>query len=109
MLEARIINFQRRWEMSNTKLQNSLNTEYKQWLHEIKQKFQSSQIKASIQVNSIWGGGFLFGQQAVAQIDNSNTKQVVSQILQIPWGHNIAIIQKCKTTEEKSLKAVGDE
>lgn len=150
MLEARIINFQRRWEMSNTKLQNSLNTEYKQWLHEIKQKFQSSQIKASIQVNSTllefywnlgneivekqkefqWGGGFLkklsddlsaefpdvkgfskrnlelirkwylFWQQAVSQMEVENTKQVVSQILQIPWGHNIAIIQKCKTTEE---------
>ena len=27
-------------------------SEYKEWLNEIKQKFQSSQIKASIQVNS---------------------------------------------------------
>ncbi len=32
------------------------------------------------------------GQQAVAQL----TKQPVSQILSIPWGHNLAIIAKCK-------------
>ncbi|MBP9490556.1 MAG: DUF1016 family protein [Aliarcobacter sp.] len=128
----------------------------------MKQKFQSSQIKASIQVNSTllefywnlgneivekqknstWGSGFLqqlsvdliaefpdikgfskrnlelvrkwylFWKQAVSQIEVENTKQLVSQfdeeksqqvvaqILQIPWGHNIAIIQKCKSVEE---------
>ena len=56
-----------------------ISSEYKEWLNEIKQKFQSSQIKASIQVNSTllefywnlgneivekqknstWGSGFL--------------------------------------------------
>lgn len=35
-------------------------------------------------------------QQAVAQI----AKQAVSQLTQIPWGHNIAIIAKCKGIEE---------
>ncbi|MBN2895330.1 MAG: DUF1016 family protein [Campylobacterales bacterium] len=136
--------------MSNTQLQNSLNTEYKEWLNEIKQRFQSSQIKASIQINSAllefywnlgskivekqksstWGSGFLqqlskdlsaefpdikgfskrnlelirkwylFWKQVVSQMEVTNTKQVVSQVLQIPWGHNIAIIQKCKSTQE---------
>jgi len=62
--------------MKPTKIVSS---EYKEWLNEIKQKFQSSQIKASIQVNSTllefywnlgneivqkqknstWGSGFL--------------------------------------------------
>lgn len=150
MQEAHTTNFQRRWVMSDKQLQNYLTTEYKQWLNEIKQNFQSAQIKASIQVNSTllefywnlgneivekqknstWGAGFLqqlsddlstefpdvkgfsrrnlelirkwylFWQQVVSQIESVNTKQVVSQILQIPWGHNIAIVQKCKTTEE---------
>src|SRR5574344_120633 len=148
--------------MSDKQLQNSFTTEYKQWLYEIKQKFQSSQIKASIQVNSTllefywglgseivekqknstWGSGFLkqlsddlsaefsdvkgfskrnlelirkwflFWQQAVGELESTksqklvgklkiaNTKQVVSQILQIPWGHNVAIIQKCKNMQE---------
>lgn len=148
--------------MSDKQLQNSFTTEYKQWLNEIKQKFQSSQIKASIQVNNIllefywnlgneivekqknstWGSGFLqqlsidlsaefpdvkgfsytniknirqwflFWQQAVGELESTksqqlvgessieNTKQVVSQILQIPWGHNVAIIQKCKNMQE---------
>jgi len=27
-------------------------------------------------------------------------KQLVSQLFQIPWGHNIVIIQKCKSTDE---------
>ncbi len=136
--------------MGERKENKLITTEYKQWLNEIKQKFQNSQIKASIQVNSIllefywnlgheivqkqkqhkWGSGFLqqlsddlsgefpeikgfskrnlelirkwylFWQQVVSQFENANTKQVVSQILQIPWGHNIAIIQKCKTAKE---------
>lgn len=139
-----------------------ISSEYKEWLKEIKQKFQSSQIKASIQVNSTllefywnlgneivekqknstWGSGFLqqlsndliaefpdvkgfskrnlelvrkwylFWKQAVSQMEVENTKQLVSQfdeeksqqvvaqILMIPWGHNITIIQKCKTIEE---------
>ena len=139
-----------------------ISSEYKEWLKEIKQKFQNSQIKASIQVNSTllefywnlgneivekqknstWGSGFLqqlsndliaefpdvkgfskrnlelvrkwylFWKQAVSQMEVENTKQLVSQfdeeksqqvvaqILMIPWGHNIAIIQKCKTIEE---------
>jgi len=137
-------------------------SEYKEWLNEIKQRFQSSQIKASLQVNSVllefywglgseivekqknstWGSGFLeqlsedlsaefpdvkgfsytnlknirqwylFWQQLVGELKTTksqqrvgessveNTEQVVSQILQIPWGHNIAIIQKCKTHDE---------
>jgi len=27
-------------------------------------------------------------------------KQAVSQLVQIPWGHNLAIIAKCKSIEE---------
>ncbi len=139
-----------------------ITSDYKEWLSQIKQKFQSSQIKASIQVNSnllefywnlgneivekqknsTWGRGFLQqlsndliaefpdvkgfsytniknirqwflfwqqlvgelniqkSQQLVGEFEIENTKLIVSQILQIPWGHNIVIIQKCKTIEE---------
>lgn len=37
-----------------------------------------------------------FGQQSAAQI----AKQPVSQILTIPWGHNLAILAKCKQHTE---------
>ena len=124
--------------------------EYKIWIESLKNKFRSSQIKASIKVNTTllefywdlggqivqkqeeykWGSGFLeklsrdlsaefpdvkgfsrrnlehirkwyqFWQQAVSQMESVNTKQAVSQILKIPWGHNIAIIQKCKKIDE---------
>ena len=36
------------------------------------------------------------GQQAVAQL----TKLPISKLMQIPWGHNILIISKCKSKEE---------
>ena len=32
--------------------------------------------------------------------DDEIAKQVVSQLFQIPWGHNIVIIQKCKDIQE---------
>jgi len=38
----------------------------------------------------------LKGQQPVAQF----AKQPASQIIQIPWGHNLTIISKCKSTDE---------
>jgi len=40
----------------------------------------------------------VLSQQAVGQIG----QQAVAQITQIPWGHNIAIIAKCKNLEEAS-------
>lgn len=48
------------------------------------------------------------GQQAVAQIAkqafsqslNQKNQQPVAQITQIPWGHNLAIIAKCKNLDE---------
>lgn len=42
----------------------------------------------------------VFWQQLVAKLDNAIGKQVVSHLTQIPWGQNIAIIQKCKNTDE---------
>jgi predicted nuclease of restriction endonuclease-like (RecB) superfamily len=49
------------------------------------------------------------GQQAVAQLEEQSApqvfkqkfvQQVVAQITNIPWGHNIAIIAKCKDVKE---------
>lgn len=124
--------------------------QYKNWLKDLKQNFQKTQIKAHIQVNSTlltfywqlgsdiiqkqkefeWGSGFLeqlstdltaefptvkgfsysnlrkirrwvtFWEQVVPKLENEKGKQLVAKLTQIPWGHNIAIIQKCKDTEE---------
>ena len=124
--------------------------DYKTWIESLKNKFRSSQIKASIKVNTTllefywdlgeqivkmqelhqWGSGFLeklsndlstefpdvkgfsrrnleyirrwyqFWQQAVSQMELENTKQTISKICMIPWGHNIAIVQKCKNLDE---------
>ncbi len=120
------------------------NTEYKKWINELKIKFRSSQIKASISVNKEllkfywtlgkdiveiqkkheWGSGFLkklsedlkrefseiggFSKRNLEIIrqwykfwsKNEITQQLVSQLMQIPWGQNILIITKCKTVKE---------
>ncbi len=39
-------------------------------------------------------------QQLVGELENIKGEQLVAQLTQIPWGHNIAIIQKCKNVEE---------
>ena len=117
--------------------------EYKTILKDLKSKFKTAQIKASIKVNTEllqfywylgkknievqknykWGSKFLerlsndlskafpnvkgFSKRNLEIIrkwvnfwDNEKAKQVVSQIYQIPWGHNIVIIQKCKNIDE---------
>lgn len=119
--------------------------EYNTWIKELKEKFQQSQIKASVQVNSAllefywdlggeivqkqkystWGSGFLnqLSKDLMEQFPNVKgfskknlelirkwyifynqgnliTKQVVSQLIIIPWGHNINITSKCKNIEE---------
>jgi len=39
-------------------------------------------------------------QQAVDQLENSIPQQAVTLITQVPWGHNITIITKCKSIDE---------
>lgn len=42
-----------------------------------------------------------FAKQPVSQLsEDAFGQQVVAQITSIPWGHNIAIITKCKAVEE---------
>ena len=144
------------------KMKELVSQEYKIWLESLKNKFRSSQIKASIKVNTTllefywdlgeqivqkqeeykWGSGFLeklsrdlsaefvdvkgfsytnvknirqwfvFWQQLMGELKTTKsqqlvgesgvdkTKQAVSQILMIPWGHNITIVQKCKNIDE---------
>lgn len=123
---------------------------YKEWIQMLKQKFQSSQTKAAVQVNSVllefywelgreivekekkaeWGSGFLqqmakdlsvefsnirgfsyrniryikqwylFWQQAVANSEKPIWQQTVAKLVQIPWGHNLVIVSKCKDIDE---------
>ncbi len=78
--------------------------------------FSHRNIKYIKQWYLFWNQGDIFGQQAVAQIakqpvsqiENQKGQQVVGKIdefpiFQIPWGHNIVIIQKCKDDIEKAL------
>lgn len=42
-----------------------------------------------------------FGKQLVDQI--KNTEFLHQLVIQIPWGHNILIISKCKSIEESNV------
>lgn len=53
-----------------------------------------------------WFQFYSIRQQAVAQLDGSQKIQIEKQlkeiIFKIPWGHNIAIITKCKSYQESA-------
>jgi predicted nuclease of restriction endonuclease-like (RecB) superfamily len=154
------------------------NTQYREWLKELKQKVRKAQLKAAVSVNTAlltfywefgadivekqknakWGSGFLkrlsadlmaefpdmkgfshnnlqyikrwylfysrditncgtgcstIAQQPVAQllepdalqkverlVPHPNWPQAVDKLVQIPWGHNLVIISKCKDVAE---------
>lgn len=120
------------------------NSQYKEWLKELKSKVSRAQIKAAVTVNSTllefywnlgseivekqqstsWGSGFLkklshdlmaefpdmkgFSKRNLEHIrrwylfysKESIAKQAASQLLRIPWWHNVIIVQKCKTVED---------
>mgnify|MGYP005847406119 FL=1 len=58
--------------------------------------FSVSNLKYMRQWFLFYAGGSSIGQQAVGQI----VQLPVSQITRIPWGHNLAIIAKCKNLDE---------
>ena len=154
-------------------MSNLINTnEYEHWLKDLKVKFQQSQIKAAVKVNTTllefywdlgsdivekqktakWGSGFLHqlskdlmnefpevkgfsyrnirsikqwyqfyskevtnlatnccqidnqiqspGKQLVPKLEKNAFQYAIELIIQIPWGHNLVIISKCKNTDE---------
>ena len=62
--------------------------------------FSLSNLKYMRQWFQFWSAGPSIGQQVVAQLDKPISQQLVGQIMQIPWGHNLLIISKIKTTEQ---------
>ncbi len=130
-----------------------IDSEYRNWLKDLKQRARQAQVKAAVQVNSTlltfywelgadiverqklakWGSGFLkqlstdlmaefpdmkgFSKRNLERIRmwvlfysedlvNCDTgcvaiaKQPLSQLVQIPWSHNLVIISKCKDVTE---------
>lgn len=77
--------------------------EYRAWLGELKSRFRDVQLKAAVAVNTTL---LRFYWELVRQwyhFWNESApiaKQAVSQLQSIPWGHNLAIIAKCGSTDE---------
>jgi len=75
-----------------------LNSDYKQWLTDLKSRIRQSQIKAAVKVNCkqfylFYTQGDSIRQQLVGEIENH-------PIFQIPWGHHIQIFSKSKSVKE---------
>ena len=60
------------------------------------QGFSVSNLKSIRQWHVFYAGSPPIGQQPVGQL----AQQPVAQILSIPWGHNLAILAKCKQHDE---------
>jgi len=77
-------------EFPDTKGFSLRNLKYiKQWY-----LFYSQEIEKSQQIVG------QISSQALLQSEKSFGQQAVAQLTQIPWGHNIAIISKCKNLDE---------
>jgi len=73
----------------------SKKVEYEKFIKEMKFKIQSAQIKVAISVNRELLE-FIKQWYKYWSKDSNITKQIVSQIFQISWGHNIATMSKIK-------------
>lgn len=62
--------------------------------------FSQRNIKYMRQWYIFWNNKSLIGQQPVAQLKVSQKQEYINNIFQIPWGHNIYIVSKCKSHDE---------
>lgn len=62
--------------------------------------FSVSNLKYMRQWYLFYCGHPVTGQQAVGQLPQLESLSFMRRIMEIPWGHNIAIIAKCKTISE---------
>jgi len=61
--------------------------------------FSLSNLKYIKQWYSFWHNEII-AKQPASQLEIVKSQQAVGQLTQIPWGHNIAIISKCKNPDE---------
>ena len=62
--------------------------------------FSKRNLELMRQWYRFWAKESAIAQQPVSQLDKPISQQLVGQITQIPWGHNLLIISKIKTTEQ---------
>lgn len=67
--------------------------------HDLKKEFPNMKGFSYRNIRAIkqW---YIFWQQAVANLENNKWQQAVANIFLIPWGHNLAILAKCKSIDE---------
>jgi predicted nuclease of restriction endonuclease-like (RecB) superfamily len=72
----------------------------KQWYSFWKKEIIAKQPASQIEIGKSQQAAGQISSQAPLQSKKSIGQQAVAQLTQIPWGHNIVIISKCKKTEE---------
>ena len=89
-------------EFSDMKGFSLSNLKYiKQWhLFYLQEIEKSQQAVGQFSSQALLHSEKSFAQQSVSQFEPKIGQQAVAQLTQIPWGHNIAIISKCKHLDE---------
>lgn len=64
------------------------------------QGFSQRNIELMRQWYLFWSNEISIAKQAVTEMKIEKSQQAVEQIFQIPWGHNLAIIRKSKSSAE---------
>lgn len=60
--------------------------------------FSTRNLEAIRQWRRFWDN--LISQQLVAELESNKKEEIITQLFQIPWGHNLVIISKCKNYSE---------
>ena len=92
-----------------------LDSDYVSWVHDVKQRYVSAQIKSAVKVNTEqlsldlqnkFPNAKKFSARNLWNMKNSKLQQLVAEInfpkffVFVPQGHHIEIVTKCKTIEE---------
>lgn len=92
----------------------NLDSDYVNWIHDVKQRYISTQIKAAVKVNTerLYFNWQLGRDLVERKAEEKWGKGIVEQLsldLQnefsaifgfVPWRHHVEIVTKCKTIEE---------
>jgi predicted nuclease of restriction endonuclease-like (RecB) superfamily len=93
------------WELGAAIVEKQANTKWGdgfllQLSRDLKVEFPEMQGFSERNLKYIRQWHLFYAATSHAQLDESIRQQVIAQIVQIPWGHNITIITKCKDVDE---------
>ena len=104
-MSARVLTYGLIWNRLLAIVEEQANTKWGdtfllQLSRDLKAEFPEMQGFSERNLKYIRQWHLFYAATSQAQMDESIRQQVIAQIVQIPWGHNITIITKCKDVDE---------